>query len=41
MRHWRRAWPPFGGFEFELEQARARGEERRVTREYDLAWPVA
>ena len=41
MRHWGRAWPPFEGFEFKLEQACARGEERRVTREYDLAWPVA
>jgi hypothetical protein len=40
MRHWHRAWPPFGGFDFKLEQARARGEERRITHEHEFAWPV-
>jgi hypothetical protein len=35
-----RARSPLQWFDFKSQLARTRGEQRRVTREYDLAWPV-
>jgi hypothetical protein len=40
MCHGQGAWPPLRWCDFQSQLARTRGEQRRVTREYDLARPV-